>query len=315
MGNVFHGGLLYSTSRAPRAVDPLSSKESDTVINEGLFGNNKPQYFSDQNYTVWVYDFQLDKKELLEVKLPKVSAAMLYNLNGSATLNTCQTHQLTLQEKSYSPLSLQPDRHTLQMNPGYSKILFLLFHPPYVMDAEDEPCPLQMKEEAMLINKTCQQLIEDLQTNEKYRGELWRLKRQVLILDLFFKSLDEIGIPLQKEQPYAQHPDYESMVKVQVFIKDNIDKKLSIQTLARKFAVPPTQLRRTYYQVFKHHMQEYIRVERLHRATVLLIETEMPVHEIAWEVGYESAAGFTRVFTFTFRQSPTDYRKACRKLN
>lgn len=319
MRNVFQGGLPNAASRAPRAIDPLLLKESDTAIDHNRFGNIEPQYFSDHNYTVWVYDLQLDKEELLQVRLPKVSAAMLYNLNGSATLNTCQSHQLKLQEKSYSPLSLQPNRHTLQMDPGNCKILILLFHPPYVSlmpdaAAANGPCQLQPKEEAISINKICQQLIEDVQKNE-YGGELWRLKRQVLILDLFFKSLDEIGVTLQKELPIEQHPDYEKMVKVQMYIKDNIDKKLSVQMLAMKFHMAPPQLRRTYFQVFKQHMREYIRTERLHRATVLLIETEMAVHEIAWEVGYESAAGFTRVFTFTFRQSPTDYRKARRKLN
>lgn len=319
MQNVLQRGLLNAASRAPRAIDPLLLKESDTAIDHNRFGNIEPQYFSDHNYTVWVYDLQLDKKEELQVRLPKVSAAMLYNLNGSATLHTFQSHQLKLQEKSYSPLSIQPNRHTLHMNPGYCKILILLFHPPYVSLMPDaatasEPCQLQPKKEAISINETCQQLIEDVQKNE-YRGELWRLKRQVLILDLFFKSLDEIGVTLQKEQPFAQHPDYEKMVKVQVYIKENIDKKLSVQMLAQKFFMPQSQLRRTYFQVFKQHMREYIRMERLHRATILLIETEMAVHEIAWEVGYESAAGFTRVFTFTFRKSPTDYRKARQKLN
>ncbi|WP_173003129.1 helix-turn-helix domain-containing protein [Chitinophaga sp. SYP-B3965] len=315
--SVFQGGCFTRAGRVPGETGPLILKGSDTNINQGRFGNVEPQYFSDHNYTVWVYNLELAKKEELTVKLPKVSAAMLYNLNGKATLSTCKSHQLELEEKSYSPLSLKPGHHTLKMNPGSCKILFLLFHPPYISPVTGsgpvaEECPLQSKAEANLINQTCQQLIEDVQRND-YSGELWRLKRQVLILDLFFKSLDEIGIPLQKEQPFEQHPDYERMVKVQVYIKENIDKKLSVQMLAEKFAIQPAQLRRTYLQVFKHQMWEYIRAERLHRSAVLLIETEMPVHEIAWEVGYESAAAFTRVFTFTFGQSPSDYRKSMQK--
>lgn len=319
MRSVFQGGCFTSASRVPGETGPLILKGSDTNINQGRFGNIEPQYFSDHNYTVWVYNLELAKTEELTVKLPKVSAAMLYNLHGKATLSTCKSHQLKLEEKSYSPLSLQPEYHTLRMNPGYCKVLFLLFHPPYVSPVTGsgpvtEGCPLRPIEEANLINQTCQQLIEDVQRND-YSGELWRLKRQVLILDLFFKSLDEIGIPLHKEQPLEQHPDHKRMVQVQVYIKENIDKKLSVQMLAQRFAIPPGQLRKIYLQVFKHQMWEYIRAERLHRATVLLIETEMPVHEIAWEVGYESAAAFTRAFSFTFRQAPTDYRKACRKVS
>lgn len=319
MRNVFQGGCFTNVSKVPGETGPLILKGSDSNTNQSQFGNIQPQHFSDHNYTVWVYDMQLVKKEELTVKLPKVSAAMLYNLNGKATLSISKSHQLKLKEKSYSPLSLQPGDHTLLMDPGYCKVLFLLFHPPYVSQVTDlrvvtEDCPILSKVEASTINKTCQQLIEDVQRND-YSGELWRLKRQVLILDLFFKSLDQIGIPLQKEQPFEQHPDYARMVKVQVYIKENIDKKLSVPMLAQKFGIPPAQLRRTYHQVFKHQMWEYIRAERLHRATVLLLETEMPVHEIAWEVGYESAAGFTRIFTFTFRQSPTDYRKSYRKAS
>ncbi|WP_343303690.1 AraC family transcriptional regulator [Chitinophaga niabensis] len=319
MRSVFQGGCFTNVSRVPGETGPLILKGSDSTINQGQFINIRPRYFSDQNYTVWVYDMELVKEEELTVKLPKVSAAMLYNLNGGSTLSICKSHQLKLKEKSYSPLSLQPGQHTLVMDPGYSKVLLLLFHPPYVSQVTDlrlvpDEYSILSKVEAKLINQTCQQLIEDVQCNN-YSGELWRLKREVLILDLFFKSLDEIGIPLQKEQPFQLHPDYERMVKVQVYIKENIDKKLSVPMLARKFSLPPAQLRRTYLQVFKQQMWEYIRTERLHRATILLLETEMPVHEIAWEVGYESAAGFTRVFTFTFRQSPTDYRKSYRKAS
>lgn len=317
MRSVFQGGCFTNAGKVPGETGPLILKGSDSTTNQGQFGNIQPQHFSDHNYTVWVYDMELVKKEELTVKLPKVSAAMLYNLNGRSTLSISKSHQLKLKEKSYSPLSLQPGDHTLMMDPGYCKVLFLLFHPPYVSRVTDprvvtEESSIRSKAEAKLINETCQQLIEDVQRND-YSGELWRLKRQVQILDLFFKSLDEIGIPLQKEQPFEQHPEYERMVKVQVYIKKNIDKKLSVQMLAQKFDMPPAQLRKTYLQVFKHQMWKYVRAERLRRATVLLIETEMPVHEIAWEVGYESAAGFTRVFTFTFRQSPSDYRKACRK--
>ena len=103
------------------------------------------------------------------------------------------------------------------------------------------------------------------------------------------------------------------MLKVQAYIKNNIDQKLSVQLLAKKFSIPYSQLRWAYLQVFKHHMWDYVRTERLRRATVLLVETEMPVHEIAWEVGYESAAAFSRVFTFHLRESPTDYRTSRQK--
>jgi len=319
MRSVFQGGCFTNVSRVPGETGPLILKGSDSASNQGQFSNIWPLYFSDQNYTVWVYDMELVKEEELTVKLPKVSAAMLYNLNGRSTLSICKSHQLKLKEKSYSPLSLQPEQQTLVMDPGHCKVLLLLFHPPYVSQVTDlrlvpEECSILPKVEAKLINQTCQKLIEDVQCNN-YSGELWRLKREVLILDLFFKCLDEIGISLQKEQPFQLHPDYERMAKVQIYIRENIDKKLSVSMLARKFAIPPAQLRRTYLQVFKQQMWEYIRTERLYRATVLLLETEMPVHEIAWEVGYESAAGFTRVFTFTFRQSPTDYRKSYRKAS
>lgn len=320
MRSVFQGGCFTNINSLPGETGPLILKASDSTINQDQFINIQPMYFSDQNYTVWLYDMELAKEEELTVKLPKVSAAMLYNLNGSSTLSSCKSYQLSLKEKSYSPLSLQPEQHTLVMNAGHCKVLLLLFHPPYISPVTElrivpeEYSIRPPKVDAKLINKTCQQLIEDVQCNN-YGGELWRLKREVLILDLFFKSLDEIGIPLQKEQPFRLHPDYDRMVKVQVYIRENIDKKLSVPMLARKFAIPPAQLRRTYLQVFKQQMWEYIRTERLHRATVLLLETEMPVHEIAWEVGYESAAGFTRVFTFTFRQSPTDYRKSYRRAS
>ncbi len=276
------------------------------------------RYFSDQYYTAWMYDMLVPPQEPLPIKLPKASAVILYNLKGKAVLHSGHGHTLHLYEQSYSMLSLQPDHHMLMIGPDHSRVFFLLFHPPSAFLQDETAFIIEHPDQDHVssINNICQQLIEDIYRNEQHHhSEIWRLKRQVLILDLLFKSMDEIGVYYRKEQPNVQHRDYEKIRMVKEYIRENIDKKLSIQQLAGRFNILPTQLRRGYQQVYKQGLTKYIQEERLRRAKRLLYETELPVHEIAWEVGYESAAGFTRVFHLFFQQSPTDFRRFSRNAS
>ncbi len=160
----------------------------------------------------------------------------------------------------------------------------------------------------LLIEQKSRQHLHDLYQRE-FEGDIWRLKRQVRLLDLLFQTLDDAGIRYRAEDMAVYHRDYQTLNEVKVYIADNIDKKLSLQHLSRRFDIQPTQLRRGYYRMFHQHLCDYIRDLRLDKARKLLEQTGLPVQEIAWEVGYESAAGFSRVFASYYQRPPVRIRK------
>jgi len=62
-------------------------------------------------------------------------------------------------------------------------------------------------------------------------------------------------------------------------------------------------------------MKEYLWNERLRVSEELLVKTELPVTEIAMQVGYSSLSAFTRLFKKKTDLNPSEYRsrnKTCR---
>jgi AraC-like DNA-binding protein len=272
-------------------------------------GHILAQYFSDQYTHCWLYDFTTEGAFSIPVHQQQASVIMIYNLEGDLTLQTRRHGPFQLPEKQYALLSFQPGQHSFRFRQGRNRVLLMQLGPS-IFSQLDETCignPCEAPRSAPIKKENLQQLASLEQA--KLSGELWLLRRQVLLLNLLFKTLDDMGAAYRKEDTSVYHRDYPVYKKIQDYIADNIDKKLSIQVLADRFGIQPTQLRRGYKKIFHHHLADHIRELRLERARKLLAKTELPVQEIAWEVGYESAAGFSRVFSNHYKLSPTDFRR------
>lgn len=293
----------------PKVHYPQLLNETTVATASNEHGSLLVQHFYDHYARAWLYDIDLKQEETLELALPQSTAMMIFVLKGQVALKTKPFHAVLLFENSYSLVSLEPRQHALAAEPGHSRILFFQLTAPLrcLLDETRLSLPLAQHQPGV-ISATCMQLLQALQQTE-HSGEIWQLKRQVVVLDLLFKTLDEIGVSYRKDQTSAYHRDYDTLKQVKEYIRENIHKKLSVQSLATRFSIQPTQLRRGYKKVFHHHLCDFIREVRLDRARELLHNTALPVHEIAWEIGYESSTSFTRVFTTYFQQSPTDYRR------
>lgn len=307
---ILQGDQFNYLRDVPAGFSPFLLNEAQVMCAEGPSGNFILQYFPDQHYTAWVCDVSLERKTALRVALPESSTALLYTLTGNASISTRQ-QSLQLYEKSCTLLSPYRETPTLSVEAGYCRMLFLLFSPLLASLLRNTGYP-EGHIQTGQYSENCLRLLDNIHHNQG-GGEIWRFKRQVLLLDLLFTSMEEINHTDRREKRYSWHRDFEKLEQVRAYIHDNIGKKLSVQTLADRFGLTSSQLRRAYKQIYEQHLTTYIRDERLSQAKVLLHQTEMSIHEIAWEVGYESAAGFTKIFTLLFRQSPSGYRRSCRQ--
>ncbi|HEY0611972.1 MAG TPA: helix-turn-helix transcriptional regulator, partial [Chitinophaga sp.] len=58
----------------------------------------------------------------------------------------------------------------------------------------------------------------------------------------------------------------------------------------------------------------YIQLKRVERAQSLLVNTDLPLAEIAAETGFENLSYFTRIFKEKAGQTPGEYKKNHRLL-
>lgn len=92
-----------------------------------------------------------------------------------------------------------------------------------------------------------------------------------------------------------------------LYIQNNI-KDVSLNSMAKAFNYTPSYLSKLIKAKTNSTFSEIVQKERIQRASSLLINTNMSIENIAYEVGYETHRQFNRVFKSVTSSSPLSYR-------
>ena len=85
------------------------------------------------------------------------------------------------------------------------------------------------------------------------------------------------------------------------------DENFSVESLADIFSLSRSSLQRKVKIISGTTPGEYLRNYRLKRACHLLLESNMRINEVAFEVGFNSASYFTKAFFKAYNMTPTDF--------
>lgn len=84
---------------------------------------------------------------------------------------------------------------------------------------------------------------------------------------------------------------------------------LDVPTLARVAHVSPAHFSRQFRATFGETPHRYLQRRRVERAMELLRETDSPVTEICFSVGFNSLGTFSRTFHQIIGEPPSAYRR------
>lgn len=85
---------------------------------------------------------------------------------------------------------------------------------------------------------------------------------------------------------------------------------VSVAALAKELGVTPTHLTRCCRQACGKSAHDMLSERLMYEARDLLRRTDLPIKRIAMDLGYRSAAYFTRSFQHQIGQTPSEFRKA-----
>lgn len=130
------------------------------------------------------------------------------------------------------------------------------------------------------------------------------------IIEILGKSKDYILVmedQIDKSSPF--NGNYEPIQKVSYFLYKNMKHKISLDDISRHVNFNPTALCRMFKD--KTHMTifEYLNKIRIEHTCCLLLYSELPINQVAYESGFNSITHFNRQFRMTMKMSPSDYRK------
>jgi AraC family transcriptional regulator len=102
---------------------------------------------------------------------------------------------------------------------------------------------------------------------------------------------------------------YRRVYRARDYIATSFSQPLTLNEIARIACLSPNHFMRTFKQVFRLTPYQYLTMLRLNKAKSLLRQTELPITEICFQVGFESLGSFSWLFHRRVGISPQAYRK------
>lgn len=97
-------------------------------------------------------------------------------------------------------------------------------------------------------------------------------------------------------------------------IAEEYASELVLEDIARRVASSRRQLQRAFDEVGHTSFRTYLTSYRMDRAAELLVETDLPVRDVADAVGYRQPAQFAKAFRRRHGCAPSEYRALPREL-
>jgi two-component system response regulator YesN len=91
------------------------------------------------------------------------------------------------------------------------------------------------------------------------------------------------------------------------YIKDNYNKKISINDLSDKYEVSTVYLNSKFKEDTNYTFNDFLNRYRILKSIELLKEGSLLIYEIAEEVGFQDYKYFSQVFKKYVEQSPTEF--------
>lgn len=104
--------------------------------------------------------------------------------------------------------------------------------------------------------------------------------------------------------------DNYEIARIQHYIEQHYEEKLSVSELSRISHMSPSGLGRAFQREFNTTVMKYILKIRLEKAKLLLRRENIAITDISHRCGLGSSAYFTQIFKKELGVTPTEYRKS-----
>ncbi len=132
------------------------------------------------------------------------------------------------------------------------------------------------------------------------------------VLELFALIEHNLSRPPRITQKRAYHVTWDVKKKLLAavqLIHDNILSPPGMKELTKVTALSESKLHRCFKSEFGLSVKEYIHLEKMKMAMLLLADDELDISSVALKCGYKSPGMFTKAFKEIYHVTPSQYRK------
>jgi len=165
------------------------------------------------------------------------------------------------------------------------------------------PCPMQVGPAMMRVILDIQQC--------GYEGNLRRVYMQTKVLEMLVLLLERMrqGRAEKSSRIHLKKSDIECIRQSRDWLMQQMENPPTLKELAHHAGINDFKLKKGYKQVFGITVFGDFHKERMEKARKYLLETEMPLMEVALLSGYQDSSNFSRAFKAYFGFTAGELRK------
>ena len=128
---------------------------------------------------------------------------------------------------------------------------------------------------------------------------------QARLLHEMIEQVMDVACP----QWRSQAEQVQLIREIHDYLLTHMEQRITIEELTHLYPINPTTLKEVFKDVYGTSIAAHLKEHRMEKAAQLLRETDLPVAEVARQVGYESQSKFSAAFKEQYGQLPKEYRR------
>lgn len=132
-----------------------------------------------------------------------------------------------------------------------------------------------------------------------------QLESVMRLVSIFAQHLSLVGNQVMMQEEHSEPPN---ITRAKQFIREHQSEDISLARVAQAVNTSTFYFCKMFKKTTGLHFTDYLSRVRVEKAKNLLINPNLRVSEIAYEVGFQSLTHFNRVFRKMVGESPSDYR-------
>lgn len=138
-------------------------------------------------------------------------------------------------------------------------------------------------------------------------NNFWRCRSRSYFLQILF-FLQHICTEKEVSNKFEILNDSDISNKILLYLHANYEKKISLQQLTEVFHINRTTLAGEFQKTTNLSIFEYLIRLRVHMASIMIKNTDLPINEIMYRTGFNDITHFGRMFRKRTGCSPSEYR-------
>lgn len=137
--------------------------------------------------------------------------------------------------------------------------------------------------------------------------ENWSCRSRSYLMEILF-LIENVYIESHNVKNQFLGEADENLYPILLYIFNNYDKKITVTELTKLFNINRTTLSAKFHDHVGESLITYINKLRIHIASIIIIDTKLPISEIMLRVGFSDSTHFLRTFKKYAGMTPTEYR-------